>query len=196
MRCPKCGDPDTRVTDSRDSGMEIRRRRMCSKCSVRFTTYERVQPDALSVVKRDGRREDFTPHKLLHSIRIACVKRPIPSGALEKLVHDIETDLRQPAKSEIPSSAIGEAALNRLRTLDTVAYIRYASVYRDFDSLDGFIAEAQALLIPNPETEDNSSQLELIPNEFTPPPKRQPRRGRRPGITEPILARNNAPSPN
>ncbi len=190
MRCPKCGDSNTRVTDSRDSGLEIRRRRECGECGVRFTTYERALPDALVVVKRDGRREEFVSDKLLRSIQIACVKRPIPSGQLEKLVHEIESDLHIPGKSEVPAAAIGEAALNRLRALDVVAYVRYASVYRDFNSLEGFIGEVQTLLQSNPEAAQGAGQLELIPNEFAAPAKRRGRRGRRPGITEPALVGN------
>ena len=185
MRCPRCGDPDTRVTDSRDSAGEIRRRRECAKCQVRFTTYERLQPDALQVVKRDGRREEFSAEKLLKSLRVACVKRPVPSGALEKLVNDIEAELHRLGKSEAPASIIGGAALGRLRTLDAVAAVRYASVYKNFEDVSGFINEIQDLQNGDDADASGSNQLELIPNEFQMPARRRSRRGRRPSITVP-----------
>jgi len=190
MRCPNCGAPNSRVTDSRDTGEEIRRRRECSECGVRFTTYERIQHAALVVAKRDGRREEFTRDKLLRSIRLACVKRPLPTGALDKLVEEIESDLQRLGRAEVPALVIGDAALRRLRDIDSVAYIRYASVYRDFDDLDGFIkeireyhnaGEAEAAAAA-------SAQLELIPNEYALPPKQRARRGRRPSITQPRAA--------
>ncbi len=191
MRCPQCGEPDTRVTDSRDSGPEIRRRRECANCGGRFTTYERVQPDVLTVVKRDGRREEFSREKLLRSIQTACVKRPIPSGQLEKLTHEIEGDLRRPGKSEVPTAAIGDAALARLCALDAVAYLRYASVYRNYDSPDGFIEEVEALRQSERDAGGGTNQLELIPNEFAASARRRARRGRRPSMTAPALAANN-----
>ncbi len=186
MRCPECGMPDTRVTDSRDTGAEIRRRRECSQCSVRFTTYERIQKPSLVVAKRDNRRQDFEPEKLLRSIKLACVKRPVPTGSLEKLVQDIESDLQRLGRAEIPASVIGDTTLNRLKDLDPVAYVRYASVYRDFDTLDGFVAEIRRYRESDAEpASSGSGQLELIPNEFTIPPKPRARRGRRPGMTIP-----------
>jgi transcriptional repressor NrdR len=140
----------------------------------------------LVVVKRDGRREEFTREKLLRSIRLACVKRPLPTGALDKLVEEIEHDLQRLARAEVPASVIGDAALRRLREIDPVAYIRYASVYRDFDDLDGFIKEIQQYHSAD-EAEAAaaaSAQLELIPKD-TLPPKPRARRGRRPSITQP-----------
>ncbi|MBM3939682.1 MAG: transcriptional repressor NrdR [SAR202 cluster bacterium] len=188
MRCPNCGDPDSRVTDSRDTGDEIRRRRECAQCGVRFTTYERVQRAALMVVKRDGRREEFNREKLIRSIRLACVKRPLPTGVIEKVVDEIESDLQRLGRAEVPATVIGEATLDKLREIDTVAYIRYASVYRDFDDASGFIREIQAL-----QEEEQAeamrafaSQLPLIPNEFQIPPKPRARRGRRPSMTPPV----------
>ncbi len=187
MRCPNCGAPDSRVTDSRDTGEEIRRRRECAQCGVRFTTYERIQRAVLIVAKRDGRREEFDRQKLLKSIQLACVKRPLPTGALDKLVEEIESDLQRLGRSEVPAAVIGDAALARLKGLDPVAYVRYASVYRDFDTLDGFIQEIQEYQTGEDEAaaQTQSSQLELIPNEYAIPPKPRAKRGRRPSITRP-----------
>jgi len=187
MRCPNCGAPDSRVTDSRDTGEEIRRRRECAACGVRFTTYERIQRAALVVAKRDGRREEFDPPKLLRSIRLACVKRPLPTGALDKLVEEIGSDLQRLGRAEVPASVIGDAALRRLREIDSVAYIRYASVYRDFDDLQGFVREIREYHNAGEEEQAaaSSAQLELIPHEYALPPKQRARRGRRPGITKP-----------
>ncbi len=187
MRCPNCEAPETRVTDSRDTGQEIRRRRECLKCRVRFTTYERVQHAALGVVKRDGRREEFDRDKLLRSIRLACVKRPLPTGAIEKLADEIESDLERLGRAEVPATVIGDTVLVRLRAMDPVAYVRYASVYRDFDSLEGFISEIQQYHADDqgPGEQQSSGQLELIPNEFAIPPRQRARRGRRPRITTP-----------
>lgn len=187
MRCPNCGAPDSRVTDSRDTGEEIRRRRECNACGVRFTTYERIQHAALVVAKRDGRREEFDREKLLRSIRLACVKRPLPTGALDKLVEEIESDLQRLGRADVPASVIGDAALRRLRQIDSVAYVRYASVYRDFDDLDGFVREIREYHSADEEEQAaaSSAQLELIPNEYVLPPKQRARRGRRPSITMP-----------
>ena len=199
MRCPNCGAPDSRVTDSRDTGEEIHRRRECSACGVRFTTYERIQHAALVVAKRDGRREEFDRQKLLRSIRLACVKRPLPTGALDKLVEEIDSDLQRLGRSEVPASVIGDAALRRLREIDSVAYVRYASVYRDFDDLEGFVREIREYHSADEEQQAaaSSAQLELIPNEYVLPPKQRARRGRRPGITKPeIQPSSEATSPN
>ena len=191
MRCPHCGAPDTRVTDSRDTGLEIRRRRECAQCGVRFTTYERVQSAALHVIKKDGRRDEFDRQKLLRSVHLACVKRPLPTGSLEKLVDDIESDLQNLGKTEVPAKIIGDTTLSRLRQLDPVAYVRYASVYRDFDTLDGFIKEVQEYHSSDAGDLSGTSQLELIPNEYSIPSKRTGRRGRSPGMPGPAL---NGPS--
>ena len=187
MRCPNCGAPDSRVTDSRDTGEDIRRRRECTECGVRFTTYERIQHAGVIVAKRDGRREEFNRDKLLRSIRLACIKRPFPTGALDKLVEEIESDLHRLGRAEVPASVIGDAALHRLRDLDPVAYVRYASVYRDFDDLDGFVNEIREYQTTDLDASSASqtSQLELIPNEFALPPKQRAKRGRRPGISRP-----------
>lgn len=185
MRCPHCGDADSRVTDSRDTGNEIRRRRECSACGARFTTYERVQQAALMVEKRDGRREEFNREKISRSIRLACVKRPLPTGSVEKLIDEIESDLQRIGRAEVKASRVGEIAMERLKGLDPVAYLRYASVYRDFADLDMFLREIQAIEAPDADEDDAVSQLALIPNESAAPPKPRTRRGRRPSVTVP-----------
>ena len=185
MRCPHCGNSNSRVTDSRDAGGEIRRRRECMDCGVRFTTYERIQRAALVIAKRDGRREEFDRDKLLRSVRLACVKRPLPSGALEKLVDEIESDLERLGRAEVAASRIGDITMAKLRELDRVAYIRYASVYRDFADLDEFQREIQSLVTSREAGGAGGGQLPLMPTEVGAPPKPRTRRGRRPGITAP-----------
>ena len=138
MRCPICGSNDSKVTDSREADSGIRRRRECRQCGVRFTTYERVQSTALMVSKQDNRREEFNREKLLSGIRKACAKRPVSSRTVEKVVEDIEAELAHLGQGEIPSSILGEMVMDRLRNLDRVAYIRYASVYRDFQDIESF----------------------------------------------------------
>ena len=132
MHCPYCNSLDSKVTDSRSAEEGIRRRRECVKCGLRFTTYERVQSTALLVGKRDGRPQEFDRDKLLISISIACAKRPIPSHEIEKLVQDIEQTLQSLGRAEIPSAIIGEMVMEALNALDQVAYVRYASVYKNF----------------------------------------------------------------
>lgn len=116
------------------------------QCGLRFTTYERVQTTALSVVKRDGRREEFNRDKLTESIRLACAKRPLPTGSIDRVVNEIETQLQNLGRAEIPSRTIGEMVMGRLKDLDRVAYIRFASVYRDFADLETFREEVDAML--------------------------------------------------
>ena len=188
MQCPNCGDSNTHVADSRNSGQEVRRRRECGHCGARFTTYERLQRANLQVVKRDGRRDDFDPEKLLRSLRLACAKRPIPSGALEKLASEIESDLHELGRADIPTSVIGDTALARIRELDPVAYVRYASVYRDFDTLQGFIEEVRGFQTEPQASSESPGQLALIPNAYAVPAKRPGRKGRRPRITQPAVA--------
>ena len=171
MRCPYCNHPDSRVVYSRDAADEgVRRRRECLQCGLRFTTYERIQTTALMVIKRDGRREEFNRDKLLRSLRVACAKRPLPSGALEKIVEDIEAEVQGLGRAEIPAQIIGEMVMKRLQRLDRVAYIRFASVYRDFQDLDSFKAEVESLL--NHKEEEplpTGPQLTLLPLEGMPP---------------------------
>ena len=138
MCCPFCGFSDSKVTNSREADSGIRRRRECRKCGVRFTTYERVQSTALMVSKQDSRREEFNREKLVGGLRKACAKRPIPSRTIEKMVEDIEAELHQLGQGEVPSSKIGEMVMARRRMVDRVAYIRYASVYRDFQDIESF----------------------------------------------------------
>ena len=138
MRCPFCGHSDSKVTNSREADSGIRRRRECRQCGVRFTTYERIQSTALMVSKQDGRREEFNREKLIGGLRKACAKRPISSRTLEKMVEDIEAELHHLGQGEVPSNNIGEMVMERLRKVDRVAYIRYASVYRAFQDIESF----------------------------------------------------------
>lgn len=135
MKCPTCGEPESKVIDSRSLGDEIRRRRECTKCRARFTTYERLQYRSLYVIKKDGRREEFDREKLFSGIRKACEKRPMPTGTIEKLVENIESDLYSLGKTEIPSAQIGKAVVSKLAEIDHIAYIRFASVYYEFSDI-------------------------------------------------------------
>ena len=145
MRCHFCDCINSKVVDSRDSGDEIRRRRECVSCGRRFTTYERAYMKALLVVKRDGGREEFNRQKLWDSLMKACAKRPLSAGKIQKLVDDIEARLYMQRRAELPSRAIGELVMTRLSALDRVAYIRFASVYRDFQDIQSFKTEIDAL---------------------------------------------------
>lgn len=145
MRCHFCDCINSKVVDSRDSGDEIRRRRECVSCGRRFTTYERAHVKALLVVKRDGGREEFNRQKLWDSLMKACAKRPLSAGKIQKLVDDIEARLYTQRRAELPSRAIGELVMARLSALDRVAYIRFASVYRDFQDIQSFKTEIDAL---------------------------------------------------
>jgi transcriptional repressor NrdR len=144
MKCPYCSSNDTRVVNSRpaDDGTAIRRRRECSACHRRFTSYERAQFEALMVRKRSGRLEAFNPDKLLDKLRIACNKRPITEKQLREFAYGFEDEVQVP---EIASEEIGRRTLSYLKSLDDVAYIRFLSVYRDFDSVDRFIEEIKQL---------------------------------------------------
>jgi len=163
VKCPYCNHPESRVTDSREAEEGIRRRRECLQCGLRFTTYERVQNTALMVAKRDGRREEFRRDKLMAGIIKACAKRPIPLKEIERLADDIESELQRLGHAEIPSSRLGEMVMERLKRLDWVAYIRFASVYRDFKDVDSFeqaVKELKAEPAPVPAAGD---QLSLLP---------------------------------
>jgi transcriptional repressor NrdR len=146
MRCPFCEAMDSRVVDTRPVDAGIRRRRECSICQRRFTTYEQVTGITPLVVKSDGRREEFDRQKLLSGVRKACAKRPIPGEDIEDLVTHIEDDLLGSGRTEISSKEIGEMTLERLRDLDEVAYIRFASVYLAFKDLDSMKKEVEKLL--------------------------------------------------
>ena len=148
MRCPYCNHAQDRVIDSRESkeGESIRRRRECEKCERRFTTYERIDEIPYMVVKKDGRRERFERHKVLAGLLRACEKRPVPSSNLEAIVDAAETFLVDAPERERTTSEIGELIMNHLKGLDTVAYIRFASVYRDFKDVREFKEELEGLL--------------------------------------------------
>lgn len=151
MRCPFCGEDDTRVLDSRptDEGSAIRRRRECPRCKGRFTSYERIEEPPVWVVKKDGRREAFERAKILRGILTALEKRPIPLSSAEGLARDVEGRVREMAGGEeVPSHRIGEFVMEGLRHLDEVAYIRFASVYREFKDVSGFREEIERLATP------------------------------------------------
>lgn len=148
MKCPFCGHQEDKVVDSRASseGLSIRRRRECLACQKRFTTYEHVEEQRLMVIKKDGRREPFDRHKLLSGLVKACEKRPISVDQLEQLVDDIEQDLSQQLEREVSSSEIGERVIQRLHGMDPVAYVRFASVYREFKDAEQFMRELKELM--------------------------------------------------
>ena len=147
MRCPKCGHEDSKVIDSRPSENHeaIRRRRECEQCGFRFTTYERREEAPLIVVKRDGTRETFNREKLMNGLIRATVKRNISIERLDELISEIAGDLRDSGRTEVSSSDLGDVILRRLRDLDKVAYIRFASVYKDFHDVDEFTEELRSL---------------------------------------------------
>ena len=145
MLCPVCRSSDNRVVDSRDDESAVRRRRECLACRHRFTTYERIESGRVFVVKKDGRREPYNREKVLGGLRKACEKRPISDAAMQEVADGIERDLYARGENEVPSSAVGELIMEALRKLDKVAYIRFASVYREFD-LQSFQQELAQLL--------------------------------------------------
>ena len=145
MHCPYCTFSDSKVTDSRVVENGIRRRRECQRCGLRFTTYERIQATALMVSKHDGRREEFNREKLIIGIRKACTKRPISSRTIEKMVEDVEAELQHLGQVEVPTSILGSMVMERLMKLDRVAYIRFASIYQDFQQIESFEQAVQDL---------------------------------------------------
>ena len=165
MDCPFCGYHDSRVIDSRDAIDGIRRRRQCLSCNSRFTTYERLQPAGLFIIKKDQRREEFNKDKLLTGIRKACEKRPLPTGTIDKLADDIEAELDSQGRAEIPSTLIGDMVMERLKNLDYIAYIRFASVYRDFTDITALKREIDNLVSDEPEETQPTTQLPLIPED-------------------------------
>ena len=148
MRCPYCGFEEDKVVDSRVSkdGNAVRRRRECLKCNQRFTTYEYVEKVPLTIIKRDGRREPFSREKLLNGIRIASSKRPISIDAIERVVDEVEVSLDDLKKREVDSYKVGEEVMRRLKTLDDITYIRFASVYRSFKDTGELLDEVANLL--------------------------------------------------
>ncbi|MBT4135999.1 transcriptional repressor NrdR [archaeon] len=143
MKCVYCGDY-TRVTNKRESGDDVRRRRECLKCKKRFTTYERSEKNDIILVKKDGRRERFSKEKLRNGLMKACEKRPVPIEKIDKTVGEVEEKLRRKGK-EIKSEVIGKMIMTKLKRLDKVAYIRFASVYRDFKDIEDFKEEIKEL---------------------------------------------------
>jgi transcriptional repressor NrdR len=148
MRCPFCRHRGNRVIDSRlsNDGALIRRRRACSACKRRFTTYERVEEAAPMVVKKDGRREQFDRAKIVAGLKRACEKRPVSMETIEQIANNIETTMTEQSDREVASSAIGSAVMNELHKIDQVAYVRFASVYRQFKDIDEFMHELEDLI--------------------------------------------------
>ncbi len=148
MKCPFCGHLEDKVVDSREGkdGLVIRRRRECLSCSRRFTSYERIDEIPYMVVKKDGTREPFDRNKLLGGLRKACEKRPVSPAALEAVADEVETMLQETPEREIPTARVGEKVSERLRELDKVAYVRFASVYRQFEDVDQFMKVLNDLL--------------------------------------------------
>ena len=151
MKCPYCENEDSKVIDSRhtEDGKAIRRRRECEECGRRFTTYEKVEEMILMVIKKDGSRQAFDRNKLLNGIIRACEKRPVSIADMEKIVDDIERGLNNMMEKEIDSNFIGELVMERLKDLDEVAYVRFASVYRQFTDVNTFVHEVERLLTTN-----------------------------------------------
>jgi transcriptional regulator NrdR len=148
MKCPFCGYDEDKVIDSRptDEGTAIRRRRECSKCAKRFTTYEKVESIPLMVIKKDETRQTFDREKLLNGLLRASEKRPVSINVLEKMVYDIESQIHNTLRREITSREIGEMVMTRLKDIDEVAYVRFASVYRQFKDINTFMDELRKLL--------------------------------------------------
>ena len=148
MKCPYCSNTDTRVIDSRpaDDGSSIRRRRCCDECGKRFTTYEKVETIPLQVIKKDNTRQQYDRSKIEGGVVSACYKRAIPTEAIQKTVEKIETEIFKREEKEIPTSVIGEIVMENLKELDEVAYVRFASVYREFKDVNTFMAEIKKIL--------------------------------------------------
>lgn len=148
MKCPYCSNPDTKVIDSRpaEDGSSIRRRRSCEVCGKRFTTYEKVETIPLIIIKKDNNREQYDRAKIEAGILRACYKRPVPAGRIQKTIEEIETDIFKREEKEISSNIIGEIVMEKLKNLDEVAYVRFASVYREFKDVNTFMAEIKKIL--------------------------------------------------
>lgn len=162
MKCPYCGNPNTRVVDSRPGKIEfeVRRRRECQECNRRFTTYERVEQVPVMIVKKDSRREEFDREKVLKGIQKACEKRAISVNQIEEIVDDIERDLREGRDQEVSAKVVGEKIINALKDLDDVAYVRFASVYREFKDVTDFIQELECLIHKEHRSTDAKPDLE------------------------------------
>lgn len=146
MRCPYCHSRETKVVDKRDADGITRRRRRCVSCQGRFTTYERPEVARLLIVKKDGRREEFNRAKLRAGIEKACAKRPVSAETIERMVDEIELELRRREGLEVPNEVVGELVMDKLRAVDKVAYIRFASVYRKFSDVSSFEEEIRKLM--------------------------------------------------
>jgi transcriptional repressor NrdR len=148
MKCPFCGEIDNKVIDSRLSkdGNVIRRRRECLICTRRFTTYEHIEEIPIMIIKKDGRREVFSREKIRSGIKRACEKRDISMNVIEEFIDELERDLRETGEKEIPSHSLGEKVMAKLHDLDDVAYVRFASVYREFKDVNDFVSELKSLL--------------------------------------------------
>ena len=148
MKCPYCGEIDNKVIDSRlgKDGNVIRRRRECLECSRRFTTYEHIEEIPIMLIKKDGRREVFSRDKIRSGIKKACEKRNISMNVIEDFIDDLERDLRETGEKEIPSTDLGEKIMIKLHEMDDVAYVRFASVYREFKDVNDFVSELKGLL--------------------------------------------------
>lgn len=162
VNCPFCGYQDSKVVDSRDVNDGIRRRRQCQRCDARFTTYERLQLTGFFVVKKDQRREEFSRDKLLTGIRKACEKRPLPSGTVDKVADDIEAGLYRSGKLEIPSAVIGDLVMEKLKSLDHIAYLRFASVYREFTDITTLKEVVDTLVSGESTASPSPGQLPLL----------------------------------
>jgi transcriptional repressor NrdR len=173
MNCPFCSNADTKVTDSRPEQDGIRRRRECLACGQRFTTLERVELGGVALLKKDGRRESFDRAKIIAGVRKACDKRPIPSGAVEALADEVEQAVFAMNRAEVPSSVVGELVMERLKALDHIAYIRFASVYRAFADVEELEQELAALKAGWRRPDVPPDQLALLPDAA---PKPQPAR--------------------
>jgi transcriptional repressor NrdR len=160
MKCPYC-EQSTRVIDTREVAGAIRRRRECTACSHRVTTYERIVAVNLQIVKADQRREDFDREKLLAGLRLACAKRPVPASTVESIAGEIEAELFRMGKGEVDSAVLGEMVMERLRAVDEVAYVRFASVYRRFADLQVLAEEIQRLQEQRDHEEERKRQLAL-----------------------------------
>jgi transcriptional repressor NrdR len=161
VRCPTCGADETRVIDSRDQddGSSIRRRRECAVCEARFTTFERVEAARLTVIKRDGSRVEFDRDRLAAGLAKALTRRPLPADSAEVAADAIEAALRSSGLSEVPSSRIGEMAMDRLRALDQIAYIRFASVYQSFEDIEQLKREVDTLLAERAAPDDAAARV-------------------------------------
>ena len=164
MNCPYCAEAETKVTDSRPEQDGIRRRRECLACGRRFTTLERVELGGVVLLKKDGRREAFDRSKVIAGVRKACEKRPIPSGAVEALADEVEQAVSAMNRAEVPSSVVGELVMERLKALDHIAYIRFASVYRAFADVDELEQELEALKAGWRRPDIPPDQLALLPD--------------------------------